>query len=56
MKRHLSKVLTGSSATAENSYDSTENIAPKASTITVDSGSFQYTFPAYSVNILRWKK
>ena len=28
----------------------------KDPTITVDSGSFQYTFPAYSVNILRWKK
>lgn len=48
--------LTGSSTTAENSYEAPENIAPKSSTITVDSGSFQYTFPAYSVNILRWKK
>ena len=48
--------LTGTDTNAENSYETPENIAPKSSTITVDSGSFQYTVPAYSVNILRWKK
>jgi alpha-L-arabinofuranosidase len=48
--------LTGESTDAENSYESPERIAPKAGSITVDSASFQYTFPAYSVNILRWKK
>ena len=48
--------LTGNNTNAENSYEAPENIAPKSSSITVDSGSFQYTFPAYSVNILRWKK
>jgi len=48
--------LTGSNTSAENSYETPENIAPKAGSIQVDKASFQYTFPAYSVNILRWKK
>ena len=48
--------LTGGSTSAENTYDNPENIAPKAGSIQVDTASFQYTFPAYSVNILRWKK
>ena len=48
--------LTGGSTTAENTYDNPESIAPKADSIHVDKASFQYTFPAYSVNILRWKK
>lgn len=48
--------LTGNSTNAENTYDAPENIAPKSSSFSVDSGSFRYTFPAYSVNILRWEK
>ena len=48
--------LTGNNTNAENSYETPENIAPKSSSLAVDGGSFQYTFPAYSVNVLRWKK
>jgi alpha-L-arabinofuranosidase len=48
--------LTGNNTNAENSYEAPENVAPKSSSLDVDGGSFQYTFPAYSVNVLRWKK
>ena len=48
--------LTGDSVSAENTYDVPENIAPKTGTLQADSASFEYTFPAYSVNVLRWKK
>ena len=48
--------LTGDSTTAENSYENPEAIAPKTGSLHVDTASFQYTFPAYSVNVLRWKK
>ncbi len=48
--------LSGDSTTAENTYETPEAIVPKTGVIQVDSANFQYTFPAYSVNVLRWKK
>ena len=48
--------LTGDNPNAENSYEAPESIVPKAGSVQADSAKFQYTFPAYSVNILRWKK
>ena len=48
--------LTGDNPNAENTYETPENIVPKAGSVQADSAKFQYTFPAYSVNILRWKK
>ena len=48
--------LTGESTTAENTYEAPERIVPKEGSFQADSSSFKYTFPAYSVNILRWKK
>ena len=48
--------LTGDSATAENSYENPDAIVPNNGSIQADSSSFQYTFPAHSINVLRWKK
>ena len=48
--------LTGDGTAAENSYENPEAVAPKTGSLQADSASFRYTFPAYSVNVLRWKK
>ena len=48
--------LTGDSTIAENTYENPEAIVPKTGSIQADSANFQYTFPAYSVSVLRWKK
>lgn len=48
--------LTGTDQMAENTYDNPERIAPKESSVQANASSFKYTFPAYSVTILRWKK
>ena len=52
------KVLYGLDRVAKyrNSYENPEAVAPKTGSLQADSASFRYTFPAYSVNVLRWKK
>ena len=56
--RHTTALLAlaGNSATAEDTCGNPEAIVPKTGSIQADSASFQYTFPAYSVNVLRRKK
>ena len=48
--------LAGDNPNAENSYETPDAIVPKAGSVQADSAKFQYTFPAYSVTVLRWKK
>ena len=48
--------LTGDNPNAENTYETPDAIVPKNGSVQADSAKFQYTFPAYSVNVLRWKK
>ncbi len=48
--------LTGKNTTDENSYSNPELIVPVKKSINVSGSDFNYTFPAYSVTFLRWKK
>ena len=41
---------------AENSYDAPEKLKPSENTFESKTGAFPYTFPAYSVTILRLQK
>lgn len=48
-------VLAGKSPEVENSFEQPRNVAPIESTIAGVSGSFQHSFPAYSVTVMRVK-